>query len=77
MTLAKDERGLTRLRRTYGPLMAQTEWREAFELLTSEPERGIIDYRRIGDKIKQAQDFQTFMGDWQQRVKANGLSSIK
>ncbi|EME69175.1 hypothetical protein H261_14890, partial [Paramagnetospirillum caucaseum] len=76
MTLAKDERGLTRLRRTYGALMAPTEWREAFDLLTSEPERGIIDYRRLGDKIKQVQDFQTFMGEWQKRVKAQGLSSI-
>lgn len=76
MTLAKDERGLTRLRRAYGQLMNQTEWREAFDLLTSEPERGIIDYRRLGDKIKQVQDFQTFMGEWQKRVKAKGLSSI-
>lgn len=76
MTLARDERGLTRLRRGYGALMAQTEWKEAFDLLTSEPERGIIDYRRLGDKIKQAQDFQTFMGEWQKRVKAQGLSSI-
>ncbi len=76
MTLAKDERGLTRLRRNFGPLMAPTEWREAFDLLTSEPERGIIDYRRLGDKIKQVQDFQTFMGEWQRRVKAKGLSSI-
>jgi hypothetical protein len=76
MTLAKDERGLTRLRRAYGPLMKQTEWREAFDLLTSEPERGIIDYRRLGDKIKQVQEFQTFMGEWQKRVKAQGLSSI-
>ena len=76
MTLGKDERGLSRLRRNFGPLMATTEWREPFDLLTSEPERGIIDYRRIGDKIKQAQDFQTFMGEWQKRVKANGLSSM-
>ncbi|KIM00713.1 hypothetical protein CCC_03315 [Paramagnetospirillum magnetotacticum MS-1] len=76
MTLAKDERGLTRLRRGYGALMGQTEWKEAFDLLTSEPERGIIDYRRLGEKIKQVQDFQTFMGEWQKRVKAKGLSSI-
>ncbi len=76
MTLGRDERGLARLRRTYGPLMAATELREAFELLTSEPERGIIDYRRIGDKIKQAQDFQTFMNEWKKRVKTDGLSSL-
>jgi hypothetical protein len=76
MTLARDERGLTRLRRGYAPLMAGTEWKEAFDLLTSEAERGIIDYRRVGEKIKQVQDFQTFMGEWQKRVKTKGLSSI-
>ncbi len=76
LTLAKDERGLQRLRRTYGPHMAATDFREAFELLTSEAERGIIDYRRVGEKIKQVQDFRTFMGEWQKRVQDQGLSSI-
>jgi tetratricopeptide (TPR) repeat protein len=76
LTLAKDERGLQRLRRTYGPHMAATDFREAFELLTSEAERGIIDYRRVGDKIKQVKDFQTFMSEWRQRVQDKGLSSV-
>jgi len=76
MTLGHDERGLARLRRTYGDLMAKTDLREAFDLLTSEPERGIADYRRIGDKVKQVEEFQTFIGDWKNRVKAEGLSSM-
>ncbi|CAA7626865.1 lipopolysaccharide assembly protein LapB [Magnetospirillum sp. UT-4] len=76
MTLARDDRGLQRLRRSYGAKMAATEFREAFDLLTSEPERGIIDFRRVGDKIKQVEAFQTFMGDWKNRVQAQGLSSI-
>ena len=75
LTLAKDERGLQRLRRTWGTQMAATEYREAFSLLTSEPEHGIVDYRRVNEKIKQAEDFQTFMGEWAKRVKAQGLSS--
>ncbi|CAA7623147.1 tetratricopeptide repeat protein [Magnetospirillum sp. SS-4] len=77
MTLGRDERGLARLRRSYAPLMAATEWKEAFDLLTSEPERGIIDYRRVADKIKQVEDFQSFMGEWRKRVKTDGLSSIR
>jgi hypothetical protein len=76
LTLAKDERGLTRLRRTFAPAMASTELHEAFDLLTSEPERGIIDYRRVGEKIKQVKDFQNFMGEWRKKVKTQGLSSI-
>lgn len=76
LTLARDDRALLKLRRTYGEHMAGTEYREAFELLTSEPERGIPDYRRVGEKIKQAEDFQTFMGEWRKRVEAEGLSAI-
>lgn len=76
MTLGRDERGLQRLRRLYGPKMAATEFKDAFELLTSEAERGIIDYRRVDDKIKQVENFQTFMTDWRKRMQTDGLSSI-
>jgi hypothetical protein len=76
MTLARDERGLARLRRTFGPRMEKTEFKDVFTLLTSEPERGIIDYRHVSDKIKQVQDFQTFMMGWRKRMQTQGLSSI-
>ena len=76
LTLAKDERGLQRLRHSYGQQMATSEFHEAFDLLTSEPEHGIPDYRRVDEKIKQVQDFQTFMGEWKNRIQSQGLSSI-
>jgi len=76
LTLAKDERGLQRIGRSWGPLMAATDFKEAFALLTSESEHGIIDYRRVDEKIKQAENFQTFMGEWSKRVKSDGLSSM-
>ncbi len=76
MTLARDERGLQRLRRNFGDKMAKTEYREAFDLLTSEAERGIIDYRRVADKIKQVEMFHGFMADWKNRVQSQGLSSM-
>lgn len=76
MTLARDDRGLSRLRRTYGSRMAKTEYKEAFDLLTSEPERGIADYRLIANKIKQVEDFQTFMGSWRKKMQEGGLSSV-
>lgn len=76
MTLSHDERGLARLRRAYGAKMANTEFREAFALLTSEPERGIIDPTSVAGKIKQVQNFQSFMADWSKRMKEQGLSSM-
>ncbi|MBR9973213.1 tetratricopeptide repeat protein [Magnetospirillum sulfuroxidans] len=76
MILARDERGLARLRRTFGPKMAKTDFREAFALLTAEPERGIIDPASVADKIKQVQSYQSFMADWTKRMQSQGLSSI-
>ncbi|KAF0220306.1 MAG: hypothetical protein FD176_3351, partial [Rhodospirillaceae bacterium] len=76
MILAHDERGLARLRRNFGAKMAKTEFREAFALLTAEPERGIIDPASVADKIKQVQSFQGFMADWTKRMQTQGLSSI-
>lgn len=76
LTLARDDRGLARLRRAYGPRMDKTEYKEAFDLLTSAPERGIIDYRLIGDKIKLVENFQTFMGNWRKKMQEGGLSSV-
>jgi len=76
LTLAKDERGLQRLRRSWGAQMDGTAFKEAFDLLTSEPEHGIVDYRKVDDKIKQVEEFQSFMSQWKKRVQAEGLSSV-
>lgn len=76
MTLARDDRGLGRLRRTFGARMAKTEFKEAFDLLTSEPERGIVDYRLVANKIKQVEDFQSFMSNWRKKMQTEGLSSM-
>lgn len=76
LTLARDDRGLARLRRTYGSRMEKSEYKEAFDLLTSAPERGIIDYRLIGEKIKMVENFQTFMDSWRKKMQTGGLSSV-
>jgi hypothetical protein len=49
---------------------------DAFDLLTSPPEHGIMDYHKVDGMIKQVQDFQTFMGEWQKQAKEQGLSSL-
>ena len=76
LTLAKDERGLQRIGRVWGAQMAASEFKDAFALLTSESEHGIVDYRRVDEKIKQAENFQSFMGEWSKKMKSQGLSSM-
>ena len=76
LTLAKDERGLARLRKVYADSMKASNLEEAFDLLTSPPEHGIMDYHKVDDTIKQVQDFQSFLGAWQKQTKEQGLSSL-
>lgn len=75
MTLARDERGLQRIRRTWLRRMNATPFADAFALLSAPPERGIPDYRRLDEKIKQVEKFQNFLQGWQEKVKEDGLSS--
>lgn len=76
MTLAKDERGVAALRARYGAAMVATPYRDAFDLLTSPVEGGLIDYRTVADRIKQVENFQTFLGGYRDQLKSDGLSAI-
>ncbi len=76
LILADDETGIERLRQSYADLMAKTPYRDAFTLLTSEISSDVADYRKVADKIKEAEKFQAFMAAYRQRLAAAGLSSV-
>lgn len=75
-TLANQDRALARIKRLYGPFMEQTRFRDAFNLLTSDTDRGLIDYRKVADKIKEVESFQVFMSAYRKRLQDGGLSTI-
>lgn len=76
LTLANDERGVQRIRRVYGPMMAASPYRDAFALLSSDHERGVIDYRRVGEKIKEVESFQSFLASYRQKLQQGRLSAM-
>jgi len=76
LTLGKDDRGLASLRRTYGPAMTGTSYQAAFDLLTSAPDKQVTNFPGLAEKIKQAQDFKSFMTSYKEKVQSGGLSSI-
>lgn len=76
LTLAQDERAVARIRRSYMGAMERTPFRDAFDLITTTPEDGVIDYRTVADRIKQAEDFKSFLADYRDRLRAGGLSAI-
>ncbi|MFN3076222.1 MAG: tetratricopeptide repeat protein [Alphaproteobacteria bacterium] len=76
LTLAKDERAVARLRRDFLPSLAGSQVYDAFNLLTSSSEGGLLDYRQLGDKLKLAEGFKAFMGNYRERMKKEGLSAL-
>ena len=76
LTLAGDERTLLRVRQRYTGPMASTAYRDAFTLITTPRERGIMDIASVRQQIEQAEDFQSFMVDYRDMLGENALSAI-
>lgn len=76
LTLGQNERGVFELRRRYIGAMEKTPFANAFDLITTTPEGGLIDYRTIAGRIKQAENFQSFLSSYQERLRNQGLSGI-
>ena len=76
LTLGQNERGVFELRRRYIGAMEKTPFANAFDLITTTPEGGLIDYRTITNRIKQAENFQSFLSSYQERLRNQGLSGI-
>jgi hypothetical protein len=76
LALSNDERGLAMLRRNFGPSLAGTPYDAGFTLLTSALDHEVPDMPAIAAKIKEAEGFQTFMGNYKKRMQSGGLSGI-
>ncbi|SDH81376.1 hypothetical protein [Roseospirillum parvum] len=74
LTLAQDEHGSALLRRRYGAAMRDTPFFDAFDLITQTSEQGYTDWRKVRDKVQQAENFRTFVDDLKGRIKSAGLS---
>jgi hypothetical protein len=76
LVLANDEHGLAGLRRTYGPVMAVTPYKDGFTLLTSALDKDVPNMPAVAAKIKEAEGFQSFMSNYRKRLQSSGLSAI-
>ncbi len=75
-TLGANERGVARIRADYGAAMEQTTLRDAFRLIASRENAGMLDPRTITQLVKPAENFSSFMAQYQERLKAGQLSAI-
>jgi hypothetical protein len=76
MTLAGNDRGIERLRRSFGKAMGATPFSDAFDLIASTGTQGLLDYRTISSKVKDVENFQAFMAAYRERLKKDKLSSL-
>ncbi len=76
LTLSGNERGIDRLNRNYGSAMDETRFGDAFRLIASPNTLGLISYPSIAGKVKDVENFQTFLSAYQERLKKGKLSEI-
>ncbi len=75
-TLDGNEAGVSRTVSSYGEAMAQTAYADAYQLITSGPERGLVNFRGLDEVVKKVDDFQGFMEVYRQRVAEGQLSAL-
>ena len=75
-TLEGNETGVSRVATNYGQAMSGSTFADAYQLITSGPERGMVNFRELGDIVKTVDDFQGFMQLYRQRLADGQLSSL-
>ena len=76
LTLAGDDRTITRVRQRYTAPMANTPYRDAFTLITTPKERGMLDVKAVRSQIEQAEHFKSFMVEYKDMLGQKPLSAI-
>jgi hypothetical protein len=76
LTLAGDERTLVRVRQRYTGPMSNTPYKDAFALITTPREHGVMDAQAVRQQIQQAEQFKTFMVEYKDMIGQNPLSAI-
>jgi len=76
MTLSGNEQGIARMRADYGAAMDETSFRDAFRLIASSQDLGLINYSAIAGKVADVENFKAFMAVYQERLKERKLSAI-
>lgn len=76
MTLSGNERGLARIRDSFGAAMAKTEVAKAFDLIAARPALGLIAPESVKERVAVAQNFKSFLTAYRERLEKDPLSAI-
>jgi hypothetical protein len=76
LTLSGNERALSRARSDYSAAMAKGSLKDAFRLIVSPTSLGLLDPELVRARVKVAENFQTFMAAYRERLKKENLSDL-
>lgn len=76
LTLGGNDRALMQLRQDYRAGMDQTDVGDAFSLIATPEQFGLIEYDTIASRVQVAENFRDFMAAYVHRLESGGLSSI-
>jgi len=74
--LGKNQRGTLKLREGFGPAMNATNYKDAFNLISSPDNIGLTDYRQVAGKVETVSNFASFMAEYKKRMKEGSLSQL-
>ncbi|MCK5545764.1 MAG: hypothetical protein KAI27_00205, partial [Rhodospirillaceae bacterium] len=60
----------------YGAAMMKSSYADAFTLIAQPAAAGLVDFRGLGEILKEVEDFQGFMSSYQDQLSAGKLSEI-
>ncbi len=76
LTLAGDERTISRLRSRYLAVMQQTPYKDPFDLMTAPRDGGLMDPSMVRRQIEQAKNFKSFIVEYKDMIGDKPLSAI-
>ncbi len=76
LALSGNERGLGLVRRDFGRAVESTSMKDAFRLVTAPTELGMIAPNSVMARVKLAENFKTFLGEYRRKLKEKGLSAL-
>ena len=76
LTLNGNERALSRVRGDYGAAMEKSSLKDAFKLITTPTPLGLTDPAQVPIRVKEVENFQTFMAAYRERLKNQSLSDL-
>ena len=76
LTLSGNEGALSRVRGDYGAAMEKSSLKDAFKLITTPTPLGLTDPSQVSIRVKEVENFQTFMAAYRERLKNQSLSDL-